>query len=101
VRKGTIDLKAYLKSKSIDIDWSEAEAFRGPPSSSVSLYYTPGVAFPILKRSLGLLPPETPSPENGNTPGAPAPGAMPGAIPGPTHDQVQDQDQELDAALLI
>jgi putative phage-type endonuclease len=101
IRKGSIDLKAYLKSKSITIDWSEAESFRGPTLSSVSLHYKPGVAFPILKRSLGLLPPEPPSPENGNTPGVAATGVIPGVIPGPTHDPAQDQDQELEAALLI
>jgi hypothetical protein len=95
-RKGTIDLKGYLKSKGVEIDWREAESFRGPSASSVSLNYRRGVAFPILQRSLGLLPPETPSSEDGApasaSPEAPAP-ALVG--PGPV------QDQSLEAALLI
>lgn len=106
VRKGSIDLKAYLKSKAIDIDWREAEAFRGPPASSVSLNYRPGVAFPILQRSLalGLLPPETSPPENVDA-GCNASAHDGGPI---TSGAVQvlrcvaaGQDQELEAALLI
>ena len=96
VRKGTIDLKGYLKSKGFEVDWREAEAFRGPSASSVSLHYRRGVAFPILQRSLGLLPPEAPSSGDGApasvAPEAPAP-ALVG--PGPV------QDQSLEAALLI
>lgn len=54
IRKGLIDLKGYLQSRGVAIDWAEAEAFRGPSSSSVSLRYDPGVAFPILRRALML-----------------------------------------------
>lgn len=96
VRKGAIDLKAYLKSRAIDIDWHAAEAFRGPAASAVSLHYKPGVAFPILKRALGLLPPEAPSPENGGDVSS-----VPGAVPCASQAPTQEHDQELEAALLI
>lgn len=54
IRKGLINLKDYLKSKSIVIDWAEAEGFRAPSSSSVTLTYKPGVAVPILRKALQL-----------------------------------------------
>lgn len=104
VRKGLVDLKAYLKSKAIDIDWREAEAFRGPPTSSVSLYYRPGVAFPILQRSLGLAPLATSLQENGDVGGNASASGSDAIGPGEiqVHQYVPtEQDQELGAVLLI
>ena len=109
VRKGTIDLKAYLKAKSIEVDWQEAEAYRAPPTSSVSLYYKPGVAFPILKRALGLAPPESSSPDDGSNASASLMGSSdpsqagehPALANPPRSHCSTGLDQELEAALLI
>lgn len=94
VRKGTINLSEYLKSRGIDVDWQEAESYRGPASSSVSLHYRPGVAFPILRQALGL------PPLAGMSPGDGAPDEA-GSSQQAEGGSVIDHDEGLEAALLI
>lgn len=92
IRKGAINLTGYLKSKGIDVDWQEAESFRGTPSSSVSLHYRPGVAFPILRRAFGLPTPDALADEAA---------AVDAAVLLDGRGAGEATDVELEAALLI
>ena len=53
-RKGSIDMKAYMKARGIAIDWDEADLFRASTTESVTLTYKAGVAIPVLREALKL-----------------------------------------------